>query len=267
MAQFLAEKAAKSPLAFRNRGGEITRLEALSDGTFAFAITLLVVSLEVPATFTELLGAMRGFLAFAICFTMIVWIWFQHTRFFRRYGLEDAATVALNGVLLFVVLFYVYPLKFLWTLLVNGFTGGMRELKPGAEPPLYAAQAPQLMTIYALGFLAIFWSLALLYVRAYAKRKALHLNDLEVFDTKAGIYENFGVGSVGLLSIAIVTIGGPRYSAWAGMCYALIGVVKAGHGYWHGSTRARMEMEFLARAEAVTAPKAGAAAAAPSPGL
>ena len=37
---------------FRLRGlGEVSRVEALSDGVIAFAITLLVVSLEVPRTF------------------------------------------------------------------------------------------------------------------------------------------------------------------------------------------------------------------------
>ena len=36
---------------FRWRGQEITRIEGLSDAVFAFAITLLVVSVEVPKTF------------------------------------------------------------------------------------------------------------------------------------------------------------------------------------------------------------------------
>ena len=36
---------------FRWRGQEITRIEGLSDAVFAFAITLPVVSLEVPKTF------------------------------------------------------------------------------------------------------------------------------------------------------------------------------------------------------------------------
>ena len=96
---------ATAPAARSKRGGEITRLEALSDATFAIAITLLVVSLEVPSTFEELASSMRGFGAFAICFSYLVWIWFQHTRFFRRYHLQDAFTVALNSLLLFVVLF------------------------------------------------------------------------------------------------------------------------------------------------------------------
>ena len=57
--------------AFRWRSHEISRIEGLSDAVFGFAITLLVVSLEVPKTFNELLHAMRGFGAFAICFTLL----------------------------------------------------------------------------------------------------------------------------------------------------------------------------------------------------
>jgi uncharacterized membrane protein len=41
---------------FRWRGKEISRLEGLSDAVVAFAVTLLVVSLEVPRTFDELLS-------------------------------------------------------------------------------------------------------------------------------------------------------------------------------------------------------------------
>lgn len=50
---------------------------------------------------------------------MLVWIWFEQHKFFRRYGLQDGTTVTLNVILLFVVLFYVYPLKFLFGLLVT----------------------------------------------------------------------------------------------------------------------------------------------------
>src|ERR1051325_7541003 len=109
---------------FRCRAGEITRLEGFSDAVFAFAVTLLVVSLEVPHTFEELLDAMRGFAAFGISFAILFQVWFHHYRYFRRYGLQDTATVILNGALLFVVLFYVYPLKFLFTMLVGQITGG-----------------------------------------------------------------------------------------------------------------------------------------------
>src|SRR5580698_11230049 len=111
-------------LYFRWRAGEITRLEAFCDVVFGFALTLLVVSLEVPKTYAEMMAAMRGFLPFAVCFSQLVMIWLAHYRFSRRFGLEDPYTVFLNIVLLFLVLFYVYPLKFVFTLVFSQLTGG-----------------------------------------------------------------------------------------------------------------------------------------------
>src|SRR6266566_1348637 len=92
---------------------EVSRVEGFSDAVFAFAITLLVVSLEVPKTFEELMAAIRGFPAFAVSFALLFQIWWRHYRFFRRYDLEDRYVITVTGFLLFVVLFFVYPLKFL----------------------------------------------------------------------------------------------------------------------------------------------------------
>ena len=117
----LMKREAEVQNGFRLRGlGEVSRIEALSDAVIAFAVTLLVVSLEVPKTFDELLVTMRGFLPFAITFGMLFHVWFIQYRFFRRYGLNDNFTIWMNACLLFVVLFYVYPLRFVWTLLVGG---------------------------------------------------------------------------------------------------------------------------------------------------
>jgi hypothetical protein len=65
---------------FHWRGAEVTRLEGFTDAVFAFAVTLLVVSLEVPKTFPELLAAMHGFLAFGVCFGLLANVWYQHYR-------------------------------------------------------------------------------------------------------------------------------------------------------------------------------------------
>jgi hypothetical protein len=74
---------------FRMRGREVTRLESFADAIFAFALTLLIVSLEVPKSFADLIGTMRGFPAFAVCFVMLATIWNRHYKFSRRFGLDD----------------------------------------------------------------------------------------------------------------------------------------------------------------------------------
>ncbi len=79
---------------FSWRGEEVSRIESFSDAVFAFAVTLLVVSLEVPKTFDELISTMRGFFAFAICFWPLLAAWFEHYKFFRRYGTSDSYTMA-----------------------------------------------------------------------------------------------------------------------------------------------------------------------------
>src|SRR5258708_4024016 len=87
---------------FRWRGGEVARIEGLSDAVFAFAVTLLVVSLEVPKTFNELAEIMRGFVPFAICFTFLMQVWYEQYRFFRRYNLQDTTSIIVNCFLLFI---------------------------------------------------------------------------------------------------------------------------------------------------------------------
>ena len=111
------------------RRHEVSRLEAFSDAAFAFALTLLVVSLDVPQSYDQLMQIMRGFPSFACCFALLVWIWYEHNLFFRRYGLHDPWTVFVNGMLLFVTLFYVYPLKFM-------FDSMFAQFMPAAYPHL-----------------------------------------------------------------------------------------------------------------------------------
>jgi hypothetical protein len=76
---------------------EVTRLEGFSDAVFGFAITLLVVSLEVPATYDALLATFRGPPAFAITFALLLLVWHEHHTFFRHFGLQDGLTIWLSG--------------------------------------------------------------------------------------------------------------------------------------------------------------------------
>ncbi len=230
---------------------EVSRVEALSDAVFGFAITLLVVSLEVPQTFDALLVTMRGFIAFAICFTMLILVWYQQYKFFRRYGLNDVLTFVLNAALLFVVLFYVYPLKFVWTLMVNLAMGAdARVHLPTGETvfPVRGEQMGSMMIVFGIGYAAVFAVFSLLYWRAYTKRAELQLTRLEVFDTRTELEEhllNFGVG---LFSISLAGIGGRGFAALAGWSYVLIGPLLTVHGTIMGKKRRRLETALAASA-------------------
>jgi len=238
---------------FRLRGrGEVSRVEALSDGVIAFAITLLVVSLEVPRTFDELLVTMRGFLAFAITFAMLFHVWTVQYRFFRRYGLNDNFTIWMTALLLFVVLFYVYPLKFVWTFIVNALLGLGTTVETAAgraEPVVRAEQVPTMLAVYGVGFAAVFAIFALLYLHAYRRRAALELNELERFDTVSSFQENALMSLIGLASVSLALTRSPRLVTFSGLSYWLIGPVLFVHGYARGRRRRRIE-QALAREDA-----------------
>ncbi|HEX8502582.1 MAG TPA: TMEM175 family protein [Pyrinomonadaceae bacterium] len=246
--EHLMGKEAAVQNGFRLRGlGETSRVEALSDGVIAFAITLLVVSLEVPRTFDDLLVTMRGFVAFAITFAMLFHVWHTQYRFFRRYGLNDNFTIWMTALLLFVVLFYVYPLKFVWTLFVNNFTGvptGFLAPDGTTVPAVRREQVPLMMSIFGLGFAAVFAVFTLLYHHAYRRRGELELSELETFDTRTFAQENALNVGVGLLSVAIAACGGARFSLLSGLAYWLIGPAQFIHGYARGRRRKRLEQDL-----------------------
>jgi uncharacterized membrane protein len=251
MRQKLIDKQIGKRPKFRWRSHEASRIEGLSDAVFGFAITLLVVSLEVPKTFNELATTMRGFGAFAISFILLFTVWFNQYKFFRRYGLQDGITVILNAALLFVVLFYVYPLKFLFSILVDRFTGGTGEVhlpNGTVENVIEYNQMGSLMLIFSIGYLAVFMVFVALFFHAYRKRHELELNKLEVFDTISSIQEGALNSGIALMSICLLLIGGSAFAGIAGMIYMLTGVFMGAHGTIMGKRRRKLEKDFSEQA-------------------
>jgi cbb3-type cytochrome oxidase subunit 3 len=151
----------------------------------------------------------------------------------------------LNAALLFVVLFYVYPLKFLFTFLVDRFTGGHGEVRlpNGNVVPMLESdnQFASLMTIFNLGYLAVFGVFVLLFWHAYRKREALELNELEQFDTRESIQESALNCGVAILSLLVVIVGGAARAGLAGMVYMLTPIVMTINGKIMGGRRKKLE--------------------------
>lgn len=239
---------------FRWRGGEITRLEAFTDAVFAFAVTLLVVSLEVPHTFDELILAMKGFVAFAICFAILIQVWYCHYKFSRRYGLQTAHTVLLTAALIFVVLFFVYPLKFVFILAVGGLSGGRTLPIDQLQRMIHTIhQLRVLWWIYSAGVSAVYGIFVLLYQYAYSKRKELELNEYEAFCTRNAIFLFSGFAGVGVIVALAAALLPSPYVGYAGILFCLFAV-------WGRVARARFRKRgrlVLERMRAVPAAGSG----------
>jgi uncharacterized membrane protein len=215
----VAKHLQKKNQTFRLRGHEVLRIEAFSDAVFAFAVTLLIVSLEVPKSFEELMVTMRGFFAFGISFSILMMIWYEQNVFFRRYGMHDVRTIALNCTLIFLVLFYVYPLKFLFTLIFSNQIYGQ-----GHSPfVMNLEDTPKLMMIYGAGYILIYVLFFFMYVHAIRQKQELQLTTSEIFDTKSSLYAKLLLIIIGLVSVITAMILPQKYAGLSGFIYILIG--------------------------------------------
>jgi uncharacterized membrane protein len=214
----------------------VSRLEAFSDAIFGFAATLLVVSTDVPSNYTELAATLRTFVPFALSFATLVLLWAVHNGFFRRYEIEDATTIILNAVFLFLVIFYVYPLRFAMMTAV-GFFGasfGMERIS------MEWWQLANMFVMYGAGWTAVFTCVSLLYLHAYRRRETLGLDTLAVFDAVSAARHYGMFVLAGIISMAIARSGVGISIGLPGFAFAILGPLCWWNGWSRGKQRERI---------------------------
>ncbi len=97
---------------------EFSRVLAFSDGVYAIAITLLVLSIDLPRLHdagdgSQLLDALGDseaqIISYAISFAVIGRYWLAHHQFFSRLRALDGGLIAINLVCLAVIAFLPFP--------------------------------------------------------------------------------------------------------------------------------------------------------------
>ena len=93
---------------------ETGRIEAFSDGVFAVAVTLLILTIREPSSSkTDLPSFVWNqkffFLAYVVSFITILVMWANHHGIFNLVVRADRVLTLLNGVLLMLITFVNYP--------------------------------------------------------------------------------------------------------------------------------------------------------------
>ncbi len=193
---------------FRHRGVEPGRLENFSDAVFALAITLLLISTSPPTSFLQIKKFLFELIPFIMCIALIVTIWHQHFIFYYRYGLRHGNIIFLNSVFLIIVLFYVYPLKFLTklSLIPIAILFDVDWLLQDLSGMITGKDIADLMIIYGLGAAASSFCLMFMYRYALKQKDELQLTEIEIFDTRVSMTTNLLVGIIPLLAVIMAFI-------------------------------------------------------------
>lgn len=224
------------------RGEAMSRIETFVAAAFAFAVTMLIISLDhIPETAEEFVAASKQIPAFAASFASIVSIWYAHAMWCKRYGLEDQVTVWLSALLVLIVLVYIYPLKMvmqgLFAFLSNDFFPFEMNFNDYWEVRF-------MFSFYALGFMALAITFALFYAHTFRLRKQLKLTEFELFDVKSRIVEWLSIFGVCVLALLLAIFVPNKLISLSPFSFTLLFPIMTTLGFVRGSKSKKVMEQY-----------------------
>ncbi|MCX7554056.1 TMEM175 family protein [Marinicella sp. S1101] len=206
---------------FRMRGVEMTRIEVFVDAAFAFAVTMLVISIDqIPSSVPELLDISKLIPGFVLSVMQIIFIWHAHNKWSRKFGLDDGITVLLSATLVVVVLIFIYPLKMM-------FQGLFSWLTDGYLPSEFSLQTFDelrwLFQYFAAGFFMIGFIFMGFYAHAIRRKAPLKLSAEETFSAKTELFMRLDIMLVCVLAFLLPGWVADEHVPYTGFTYALLG--------------------------------------------
>lgn len=171
---------------FRWRGEAVTRIENLSDIAFALALGMLISGVDAPQSFDDLIRFLIYIIPAALGFCILLQIWTAHYTFFRRYGVADSRIIFYNAVLIFLVLYMAYPLRFVFDSLFSWIAGaGMGDYSRGLEIGVMSFDTSgKVLAVFGVIYAAVYLNMAVMYRHILSKADWLDLNDYELSITR-----------------------------------------------------------------------------------
>ena len=208
---------------FRWRGESVTRIENLSDIVFALALGMIISAAVIPQSYDDLRGYLVSIIPATAAFGLLVGIWHTHFTFFRRYGVADRKIINLTAILLFVVLYLAYPLRFAfealfaYVMLVSGDASRAEVLHLDLD------RSGNILGFFGVGFMVVHILYFLMHRHVFRKAKLLDLTETELQITRQSIFYHCGVAALAILmgSLAYFT----QLNGFAGFILTLTGVI------------------------------------------
>lgn len=207
----------------RLRGLAMTRIETFADAAFAFAVTLLVISVDdVPRSFDEMVTALKSTPVFLFASAQIFLFWFAHRNWSRVYGLDDRVAVLLTLLLVVSLLVMVFPLRIVYGFGAADITNDWIPSPFTLHPLLWLDELRLIFIMFGVSWAWLSGVIVAMFVYSLKQREHLDLNDAELVNANSHVWVFSILGLSGILSIAIAFAVSSEWVKLAGYQYALL---------------------------------------------